>query len=105
VRPGTREVCRSGQSDPPRLLTLTLVRSCGIPTDIDIRSPEFGSSRPLRVGGAIVGPGTSFTIRAMVSPAEHELVAGWAFDGDVVMVMAGRHQRSSWMVVATTTAG
>ena len=52
---------------------------------------------PLRIGGVLIAGGTPFTIRVPAPHAERDLIAGWADAAAIVMVLAGRHRRSSWV--------
>ena len=61
---------------------------------------ELVALRPARVGGAMVEAGAPFTIRVPLAAADRDLLASWAEDGTVVMVLAGRHGRSSWVCLA-----
>jgi len=57
---------------------------------------ELVALRAARVGTVTIEAGTLFTIRVPASAADTDLVTGWAQDAAVVMVLASRHQRSSW---------
>jgi hypothetical protein len=62
-------------------------------TSIDL---ELVAMRPARVGGATVEVGTPFTIRVTRSAVDVDSISDWAEKATVVMVLAGRHGRTSW---------
>jgi hypothetical protein len=62
-------------------------------TSIDL---ELVALRPARAGGATVEAGTPFTIRVPRSAVDVDSISDWAERATVVMVLAGRHERSSW---------
>jgi hypothetical protein len=66
-------------------------------TSIDV---ELVALRPARVGRTTVEAGTPFTLRVPLAAADRDVLTSWAADGAVVMVLAGRHGRSSWVCLA-----
>jgi hypothetical protein len=62
-------------------------------TSVDL---ELVALRRARVGGGAVEAGTPFTIRVPRSAVDVDSISDWADRATVVMVLAGRHGRSSW---------
>jgi hypothetical protein len=63
-------------------------------TSIDL---ELVALRRARVGGATVEAGMPFTIRVAAPAADAELLTACAQNAEVVMVLAGRHERTAWV--------
>jgi hypothetical protein len=63
-------------------------------TSIDL---ELVALRRARVGGATVEAGTPFTVRMAAPAADNDLLTAWAQDAAVVMILAGRHERTAWV--------
>jgi hypothetical protein len=66
-------------------------------TSIDV---ELVAMRRARLCGTMVEAGAPFTIRVPLAAADGDLLSSWADEGAVVMVLAGRHGRSSWVCLA-----
>jgi hypothetical protein len=62
---------------------------------------DLVTSEPRPVRGAVVEAGTPFSIRVTggteSSPSDLPVVTGWLEAGAAVTVLAGRHERSSWV--------
>jgi hypothetical protein len=65
---------------------------------------DLVTSEPRPIRGAVVEAGTPFSIRVTgateSSPSDLPVVAGWLEAGAAVTVLAGRHERSSWVCLS-----